>query len=160
MAKSPTKTPYAFDMEKFFETMKVGNYDFAKTFEAFKVPGLDSTALVEVQRKNLEAFVAAQRICLEGMQAVAQRQTEIAQRMVEDGMAALRELSAHGEPKDKLVKQAELVKDGYALCVSNLKELGAMSSKSNTEAYEVLNKRVEESLDEMKASIKTISKAA
>lgn len=161
MAKRPTSTPaYPFDMEKFFESMKAGSFDFTKAFENFKVPGFDSNLLVESQRKNIEAVVAAQRICLEGMQAVAQRQAEIGARMVEESLAAMRNISATGEPKDQLVKQAELMKDGFAQCIASLRELNAMSNKSNTEAYEIISKRVEEGLEEMKASLESLSKAA
>ncbi len=66
MAKRPATPANPFDPEQFFEAMKAGTFDFTKAFESFKVPGLDGNVLVEAQRKNFEAVVAAQRICPPG----------------------------------------------------------------------------------------------
>ncbi len=45
---------------------------------------------------------------------------------------------------------AELAKDGFEKILSNMKEVSEMVAKSNTEAAEVLSKRVSEQLEEIK----------
>src|SRR3546814_6364865 len=78
--------------------------------DLFKLQGLDAQALVEYQKRNLEAFASANKIALEGAQAVIRRQAEIVRQGVEDASKALSELSAAGTPQDKLTKQVELAK--------------------------------------------------
>ena len=42
--------------------------DFTKLMNQFQLPGVDFTALVDVERKNIEALVKANRIAFEGWQ--------------------------------------------------------------------------------------------
>ena len=150
-----TTNPYAsVDFSKFMDFAKVDFSDFGKLAEQFKLPGVDSTALVEAQRKNVEAFQAANRAVFEGAQAVTQRQTEILRRVMDDSVKAMQTLAAAETPEAKLTKQAEIAKEAYEISVANWREIAEMTSKSNTEAVTVINKRVTESLDELKSAFK------
>jgi phasin family protein len=55
-----------------------------------------------------------------------------------------------GSPEDRFAKQAEYSKHAIEKGLSNAKELTELVTKSNTEAFNVLNKRVTESLDEVR----------
>ena len=50
-------------------------------------------------------------------------------------------------------KQAELVRKGFEQALANARELAEMVSKSNTEAFAIINKRVTESLQELKGLV-------
>ena len=76
MAKTQVKTGNPFLDGNFGEFM-----NFGKLAEQFKVPGVDSKAFMESQRKNVEAVAAANKYALEGFQAVVQRQAEIMSRV-------------------------------------------------------------------------------
>src|SRR3546814_11642262 len=104
-------------------------FDFPKIADQFKLQGLDAQALVEYQKRNLEAFASANKIALEGAQAVIRRQAEIVRQGVEDASKALSELSAAGTPQDKLTKQVELAKQAYEAAVANLQELTERSEE-------------------------------
>ena len=140
------------------------DFDFAKfadfkTFGApFKVPGVDAEALVETQRKNIEAFTAANRVAFEGVQAIAQRQVEILRDGMAEAVKVTQALSSVGDPKDRMVKQTELVKEGYETALANFRELAEMNAKSGAEAAEVITTRVTESLDEVKQAFGTAGK--
>ena len=58
------------------------------------VPGVDTTVLVEAQRKNMETLTAANRAAYEGAQAIAQRQAEILREAASEAVKATRELTA------------------------------------------------------------------
>jgi phasin family protein len=128
--------------------------DFGKFTEQFKVPAVDTEALLDSQRKNIEAFNAANRIAFEGAQAVTQRQVEILRQVMEESAAVVKQFTAAGKPEDKLAEQAELLKQTFEQSVANFRELAEMGAKSNGEAVEVLNKRVTEGLDELKVALK------
>src|SRR3546814_11816972 len=56
------------DFGKFAEQWE--KFDFAKVADQFKLPGFDAQALVAYQKRNLEAVASANKITLEGAQAV------------------------------------------------------------------------------------------
>jgi len=51
--------------------------DFTKMLAQFNLPGVDSTAIAESRRKDLEALAEANRLAYEGMQALVRKQTEL-----------------------------------------------------------------------------------
>jgi phasin family protein len=144
------------DPSKFTEQFE--KFDFAKVADQFKLPGVDAQALVEYQKRNLEAFASANKIALEGFQAVIRRQAEIVRKGVEDASKALSELNAAETPQDKLVKQVELAQEVYEAAVANLKELTEMASKSNGEAANLISTRVTESFGEFTGEVKKTAK--
>ncbi len=144
MAKAQVKTGNPFLDGNFGELM-----DFSKMAEQFKMPGVDSKALMESQRKNVEAVTAANKLALEGFQAIFQRQSEIMRKVMEETTKVVSEMSKPGQPAEKLATQTALVKEAYELSLNSARELAEMSSKSNAKATEVLADRFTASLDEL-----------
>jgi phasin family protein len=65
----------------------------------------------------------------------------------------MREVMAAGSPEEKAAKQTEIVKDAFQRAVVNMRELAELVAKSQTDAMEVVQKRVADSLDEIKTVI-------
>lgn len=128
-------------------------FDLSKTLGDFKVPGVDIESIMASQRKNIEAVTAANQLALEGFQAVLRRQAEIVRTSLEETSGYVNDVLAAGSPEEKAAKQAELVKVAFEKALSNARELSELVAKSNTEAAEILSKRVSESLDEVKGLI-------
>ena len=128
-------------------------FDPSKLIGDLKVPGVDIETIIASQRKNIEAVTAANQLAIEGLQAVLRRQAEIVRSSVEEAGTYVNQVAAAGTPEEKAAKQAELVKVAFEKALSNIKELAELVAKSNTEAADVLSKRVSESLDEVKAAI-------
>ena len=143
MAKQP-ESPFNFDLTKFDVTKLLGD---------FKVPGLDVETLVASQRKNIEALTQANKLAFEGVQAVFKRQVEILRQTLEESAVVAKELVEPGTPQDKAIRQTELAKDAFERSLSNARELSEIIAKSNAEAFELLNKRFTQVLDEVKDSI-------
>ncbi len=140
-----------------FADFDYSQFDIQKMMSDFKVPGVDMQAMMEAQRKNIEALTAANRVAFEGMQAIAKRQTEIlAQAMAEVSNVA-QQLTSSGatNPQEMSTKQSELVKQTFEKALANMRELAEMVNKANTEAFEVINKRFTESLEELKSMMIT-----
>lgn len=126
------------------------DFDVTKYLGDFKVPGVDVETLVATQRKNIEALTAANRLAYEGVQAVVKRQIEILRQTMEEVASATRDLSEPGSPQDKAAKQAELAKDVFERALGNMRELAEMMARSNSEAFDLLNKRFTQNLDEFR----------
>jgi phasin family protein len=110
--------------------------------------------MMDAQRKNIEALNAANQAAVQGMQAVAQRQAEIlSQAMSEVSSVAQQLASAGSNPQEMTTKQAELARKAFEQALANMRELAEMVSKSNTEAFAIINKRVTESLQELKSLV-------
>ena len=51
--------------------------DMRNMLAQFKMPGVDMAAILESQRKDVEALVEANKSAYEAMQAIARKQTEM-----------------------------------------------------------------------------------
>ncbi len=131
---------------------KTAAEDFTKLFADMKLPALpDTEALLNAHRRNFEAFSAANRIALEGAQAVAKRHMEIMQQTMTELTETMRSLATAEAPQAKAARQAEMLKAAYERAVANTRELGDLIQRSNGEALGLLNKRFAEAMDEVKA---------
>jgi len=137
MAKKP-ETPFEFD--------------FTKLLSEFKLPAApDMEAFLGYQRRNMETLSQANRVALEGAQAVAKRHMEIAQQAMAELTEAMKAIATADAPQAKAAKQAELVKTSYAKAVSNMKEIADLIQRANSEALTLINRRFAEAMDEVKA---------
>lgn len=135
-----TKQP----VEQFFD------FDISKYLGDFKVPGMDVDSLVSSQRKNIEALTQANKLAYDGLQAVVKRQVEILRQTVDEVAQVTKDIAEPGNPQDKAAKQTELAKEAFERSLSNLRELSEMIAKANNEAFELLNKRFTQTLDEVR----------
>jgi phasin family protein len=124
--------------------------DVGKAFAGFTFPGLDIESLAAAQRKNIEAFTQANQLAVEGAQAVARRQVEIARQALDEASAILREWTQPGAPEERIAKNAELAKTAFEKGIANARELAELFTKANTEAFNVINKRVAEGFEELR----------
>jgi phasin family protein len=132
------------------------DFDFTKIFAEMKLPALPNMdAFVAASRKNMETLSAANRIALEGAQAVARRHMEIMQQSMAEVTEAMKALSSLDAPQAKAAKQAELLKTAYERAVANMKELSDLIQHSNGEALALINQRFVEAMDEVKALAQT-----
>ncbi|MBU6500116.1 MAG: phasin family protein [Rhodospirillales bacterium] len=126
--------------------------DFTRRFAELKLPGApDMEKVLAAQKRNMEAFSAANRIALEGAQAVAKRHMEIMQQTMTEMTETMRALASTEAPQAKAAQQAEMLKRAYAHAVANTKELSDLIQHANGEALALLNQRFAEAMDEVKA---------
>jgi phasin family protein len=143
-----------------------GDFDFSKMMDPrkmmgdFKMSGVDMEQLAASQRRNLEALTADNQLAIEGIQAVARRQSEIFRQMMEEASHSVRDVMAAGSPEEKAARQTEMMKEAFTRAIGNMRELAEMVTKSQGEAFDVINKRVTDSLDEVKTLIAKKTAAA
>ncbi len=137
-----------------FSKFDLSKFDMTKMLGDVKIPGFDMQAFMDAQRKNIEALTAANQAAVQGMQAVAQRQAEIlSQSMNEVSSIAQQLAGSASNPQEMTTKQAELARKAFEQALANMRELAEMVSKSNTETFAIINKRVTESLQELKSLV-------
>jgi phasin family protein len=129
--------------------------DVGKAFSSFTLPGLvDAESVISIQRKNIEALTQANQLAVEGVQAVTRRQVEIAREAFEGASAAFRDMTQPSAPEDRIARNAEFAKQAFEKGIANAREIAELVTKANAEAFEVISKRVSESLDEIREQAK------
>lgn len=134
--------------------------DFSKVFENYQNMPFDMQSFMDTQRKNVQALTEAQQLTLEGLQAIAQRQSKILSQIIEDQSSLAKEMMSEGTPEEKIAKNAKLYKGIYERTISSLQELSQMINKSNMEASSIINKRVSATMNEIQSSIEKSQKKA
>jgi len=140
MAKSPFPE---FDF-------KWPNFD-TSFFERFQVPGVDTQALMESQRKNIDALVNANRKAAEGYANMMRRQGEIMTETMEAIQEATADLMKANAGQDLPKKQAELVEKTVGRAFKHMRELAEMAVSANSDAFKIMRDRAAESIEELKA---------
>ena len=123
--------------------------DITKILEQFKLPGVDINAIVEARRKDVEALTQANQIAYASMQALAQREAEILQQTMAEWQGAMAGMAGKS-PTEMAAKGTELATQAFGRALSNMRELAEMASKSQTQTYEVLNRRFQENLEDLR----------
>lgn len=137
-----------------FGELDVSKFDLTKMLGAAKVPGLDMQALMATQSKNIDALTQANKMVIEGMQAVAKRQMEILTQTMTEATRAASTLSLTASPQDKMQLQMDVTKRAFEQALANMRALADMVQQSNRNAVDVIGKRVADSMDEVKDLVK------
>ncbi len=126
--------------------------EMTRRFTEMRFPTMipDSSALLAAHRRNMEVLSNANRLALEGAQAVARRHMEIMQQTMTELSEHVRELAVSESPQAKAARQADLVKKSYERAVANIRDLSDLIQRSNGEALHVLSERFTEAMGEIK----------
>ena len=138
------------------------NYAFNEFFknDLFK-NSFDFNQLFSAGRRNIEAASAVNQIAVESAQAISRRQAEIARENVENMLKVGKDLMSGNPAEVSVSKNAEAARSFFENALANLREMTEMVSKSSFEAYDILNRRAAESMEEVsKASAGTAPKKA
>lgn len=138
------------------------NNPFAEIFKnnQFKNP-LDLNQVFSTVRRNGEAANAAIQVGVESAQTIARRQAEVARANIDNALKVSKDLLTTTTPETAISKQSDLVKAFFENTLSNLREVSELVTKSSFEAFDVLNRRTAESLEEIsKASVSATAAAS
>ena len=127
--------------------------EFTKMSKGYEMPKVDFDAFLALQKKNLDAFTAANQVAVEGVQAVAKRQAEMVQQAMDESSKLIENFTKMDNPQAAAAAQAELLKTAFVKSVDNTRELAELVTKSNAEASDAINTRVVEALDEVKGTV-------
>ena len=131
------------DIEAVTKAMKE---QFAKLTENLKGPGVNIDALIESQRKNIEAMSEAAQLTAEGAAAISRRQLEILRVTNEQVRTAIRDMKLSSE------QQGEFARKAFETAIASARELAEMTVKSNTDVYNVVKQRVTEDFEKMRTA--------
>ena len=124
--------------------------DLGKLVGNFKLPGVDVKAIVESQRKDMEALAEANRQAYEGIKALAKRRNEILQEALGEWQAAMKDATG----KDAMSKNAERAKQGVKQAIDRFRELAEMEAETRRKSWKVLQDRFQENVQNLQNVLK------
>lgn len=127
------------------------DFDVTKMFADFRFRPFDVEAAWAAQRRNIEAVSQANQFAVEGVQAVAKRQIEMTREAFEGFSALWRDLATPASTEDRIAKNTDYVKQIIEKGVKHGGEIATIATKAGSAAAEILHKRTNESLDEIRA---------
>jgi phasin family protein len=131
------------------------NQAFADMFKN----SFDFNQLFSTGRRNMEALSAANQVVVESAQTISRRQAEVARANIDNALKVSKDIMTSGTPETSISKQSDLMKAFFENTLTNLREVSELVTKSSFEAFDVLNRRTAESLEEIsKASCSAAKK--
>lgn len=135
------KFPFAFDADKVKEM-----------FTAAKLPVVDAEAMIAAQQKNMDAFVAANKVVFAGYQDVFKRQMALVEAAVAQGKDKFAELQGQPMTVEQATANVETMKAAFEKAAADAKELAELAAKANTGAFEIVKARFDEAVTEFKTA--------
>jgi phasin family protein len=121
--------------------------DISKMLEQFKVPGIDMTAMIESGKKDIAAVVESNKKAMEGMQALAKKQTEMLTNAMHEIQSASKNFSGDTANPGR---QTEMATKAYAKALTDMKTLADIGQKAQADSLAIITKRANENLEAIK----------
>jgi phasin family protein len=119
-----------------------GFEDIKKLIEKFQLPNVDIDALIDWQRKDMEALTEMNRQASEGLKALVERRNEILRESLAEWQAAIKEATS----TEAMSKRADAAKQGMQKAMANFRELSDMEAQTRNNAWKVVQDRMQENL--------------
>jgi phasin family protein len=141
---------------RFMNSLQVAGFPFAytdltKAWVNFGLPLHNIGALFEAQRRNAAALTSANQIVFDGLKTLAQHQADFVKATMGDYRKLTSDALAGGSTEERATNQADTARHVYLSSVGHVRELSAIAVKANVTAVAILNARVTEAFDELKA---------
>jgi phasin family protein len=126
--------------------------DLNKMMDQLKLPNIDLQAIMEGRRKDLEAIVKANEVALNGIKSVADKQAEMLQTVLGEIGTKLKSMAQDGSPS---AKATEIAQQTIEKALGAMRTLAEANGQSQAQVLDVINTRVQQSIEEIRATLKT-----
>jgi phasin family protein len=127
------------------------DFDMTRMFADLRFRPLDVEAVWAAQRRNVEALSQANQAAVDGVQKLARSHIELTRQAFEGWSTLLREWAQPASTEDRIAKNTEYAKQLLEKGISHGREMATIAAKAGTDAAEILHKRANEGLDELRA---------
>jgi phasin family protein len=125
--------------------------DLNKIMEQWKLPNVDLQSIMEGRRRDIEAIVKANEVALNGIKSVADKQAEILQTVLAELGTKLKSMAQDGSPS---AKATEMAQQAVEKALGAMRALAEANGQSQAQVLDVINTRVQQSIDEIRATLK------
>ena len=118
------------------------------------LPKLNVDELLQTQRKNIDALAQSAKVAAQGAQSVAQKQREVLEAGLREAATLAREYKPLGKVHENIAMQTEFARKVFEIAVQGAQESASTARQSTTEAVRIIQDRVKESFEEIRASVR------
>ena len=119
--------------------------DFAKLIESCQISGVDMKALLDMEKKNIDALIEVNRSAYESWRNLIARQAEVFQ----ETMTAI---AAEAGNEAMTGKRTEIARHGFETALANMRQLAETATEQQKQTVEILRRRFEEGMAAMRAN--------
>ncbi|MCG5535928.1 phasin family protein [Ectothiorhodospira mobilis] len=134
---------YLFDPNRYMEQVR-------RLMQQYGLPSMDPQVLMEAQRRNMEAVVAANRTLLEGTEALMRHQADLMREVFEEMNRSAGQLSADEDPAQRAARQMDMVGRIYDHLSGHLREASQQVLRTQEATMTQLDARFRDSLQELR----------
>ena len=128
---------------------------FTRMGERLALPKVTVDDIVDHHRRNIEALQEAARNTSEGAQTAMARQREMLEETLADITETVKGTKLSDPPMQQVAAQTELAKRAFDATVRNATDMGAIARDTTKQNMDVLRRRVEESIEEIKSTMES-----
>ncbi len=119
-------------------------------FKGFKMPNIDTNALMDSYKKNLEILGLINKTSIEVFNGIAKLQATFVKQMISD-MGGIIEKS--GKPSEAMAEFSRVARDSAVRAVGNGKQISDMLTMASNDITNATAKRIKETMEEAKAAV-------
>ena len=116
------------------------------------LPKLNVDELLQTQKKNIDALGQSAKVAAQGAQSIAQKQREVLEAGLREAATLAREYKPLGKIHENIALQTEFARKMFEIAVQGAQESASTARQSTTEAVKIIQARVKESFEEIRAS--------
>lgn len=131
-----------------------GFFNIGEAWKANRAPTLDMKALLTTYEKNLNALGDSGKLAYTGVQEIIERQSENVRRNAQGWSTAWDGTGKAYNAEEMFAKSADLFKSVYQTMLADVWDVNEISTKATARSLGTINKRISESLDEVKTFFK------
>lgn len=117
-------------------------------------PLFDVEAMLQMQHRNIQTMMDANRIFVDTAQAIARCQSDMMKDCVEQMTRVLAEMSGRVQTGDTGAKPATAVQALFEKTAGHVRDIAELLSKSNADAIQLVNGRMQAVAEEARAAHK------
>lgn len=118
--------------------------DFAKLIETCQISGVDMKALLDMEKRNIDALIEVNRSAYESWRNLMARQAEVFQ----ETMTAI---AAEAGNEAMAARRTEIARQGFETALANMRQLAETATEQQKQTIEILRRRFEDGMAAMRA---------
>jgi phasin family protein len=130
----------------YIEMLKFGN--------DLGLPKLNVNDLLQAQKKNIDALGQSAKVAAQGAQSMAQKRREVLEAGLREAATLAREYKPLDKVHENLTLQTEFARKVFEIAVKGAPESATTARQSTTEAVKIIQDRIKESFEEIRASVR------
>ncbi|MEM9332057.1 MAG: TIGR01841 family phasin [Pseudomonadota bacterium] len=123
---------------------------FQKFGENLKLPTPDVNAVVNYHRNNIQAMQEVAQVASSGTQAMMAKQREVLEETLAEITDMIQDASQMKDPGKMMSNQMDFAKKSFDATIKNTTEMSEILRDANMQSYEILKKRVQDSIEEIR----------